>query len=948
MPELEQALSLFERMLTEHEAVTARFAKALLLAKARADRDETAQIAHPSNFWDEALTLLKRLAQRRFPPDMVAVKGDESALESLMRAFAKPEMRALGGQIAMMGRYNTYCQDAARQATAPCVDLDPKDINGAVRGAYEARIDRSRGDLPPRAAENDPGNTSQLQAFLGLVGELMDRRLCSKATPAVTMFQAMASDRCDDYPLKGFMAASAPLIGSLLGDLKECGFIALSDMGRAFGQAMMNRSAAQIASGSPELEQREREHGLDLLRYINNETMDAILQTGASVGLTLDSMRGLFDNIFRACSGVAEFDTTPSASALARVLFAPQGSKTQLFADSMFPPATVRPYLSGTLRDFDPIDGRADFDPNLPPDHLKLSQAFSGALSVWEIAWQFGSMPAASLMTSIAPLTLALNQHDFFPFGDAAVEAKGAPYFDSDQYLLNPLVGAFAKHFASAASGQQSADPRKPFFSELSNLRSYEGLLVEMLGEPGVVANPYLNEQQAAYLNAQQNIGLFSALNALLATLDGLSFEGGEDGIDVLSALTERILNAHAYCAPDKRTYVGLGSVGADGARRLDGKGACDCDRNADDVLDPAAPAACAGLLLRKPLRERGSDVDYLTWERGEAFDGSTPNTPFRALAPIDVILSTLNRIDEMFAHDADAKRAFRRARSEVIDTLFETTELAGGDVRFANPHTVALLRATLRWTREQLARHHVAAANDPTGKPLDEAERARMARAALRGWAEQLPARSEAFLSSPLPASLLHFLNELQQSKPAREALAAFLAHAFDAEVEPAHDGWRPLALALIDMLQLLGERETLPPLLRAASRTLIPNVDEVVARGSERTRPAPIETLIMFADHALQADRPGTLSKLLGRLVALDPSYLNGKAAPLDSLLEALSQVQRVKPNAPDVFDRADIAELLKQVSDFLRDDRRGMARMSEIIQQRSLPTGALRIEN
>jgi len=903
-PELDATLELFDRFLVEHPEVAARFAKALLDAKARADLDTNAHIEHPSNFWDEVIVLLKRLSQRRLLADDANPDIDETALESLFRALADPGIRHMGGQIAIMGRFNTVCQDPATKNLSFCVDINQTNINDPVQGAYTTRIDRSMPDLPSKVGEGVPGNVSQLQNFLMLVGELMDRPLCNKKTTGAELFAAMSSDQCDDYNLKGFIGASSGIIGALLGDVDECGFIEVPDMGRAFGGAMMNGT------------ENEEKYGLDLLAYINNETIEALLSAGQPVGITLDSMRGLFDDIFKACSGVPDFDTRPTGPALARVLFAPKGSKTQIFGDKMFPPATLKPYVAKSeLRMFD-LDN--------PPADIKLADVFQGSLPAWEVAWQFGDAEPSALMNSIVPMMLALNKHDFFPYKDEAKRTAGAPYFDSEQYLFNPLVGAFALHYPSKASGYQSTDPKQPRFAHLSNLTSYEGILVDMLAEPDLKPNDYMNQEMVDWWNGQTNVGMFLALHDFLTTLDAMEFEGGRDGIDVFANLAGRMLNPHLYCAPDTVTYVSLES--APGAR--DGVGACHCDRNGDGQLDEGAPAGCDKLKLRKPLTMRGTGgQDFVTWELGDKFDGTTdltpdndlPAGPYQALAPIDLLLKSLNDFDAKYDANEPVKTKWRGARSRMMDVLFETDGTA-----FKNPHTIPMMRTMIDWGRKHVKTYR----DQDTGQD------------AVRAWSATLPGRFETFVQSPVVASTLLLMADIQKSPTLTKEMNAFLAHMFDASADPKTDSFRSMILVLVDMLQMMRDGQNLPPIMRAASRAFVPNSMDVVMGGAPMQADAtPLDKTMTFMRLAAQQDDTGTLAKLLGRTVSLDPKHAGGKVVPLETLIDVLAEVNRATPAAGGPMDRNDLKVMLAQVSDFLSSKTDGMERMYQIIQNRFL---------
>ncbi len=305
-------------------------------------------------------------------------------------------------------------------------------------------------------------------------------------------------------------------------------------------------------------------------------------------------------------------------------------------------------------------------------------------------------------------------------------------------------------------------------------------------------------------------------------------------------------------------------------------------------------------------------------WELGEAFDGK--DRKFEPLSPIDILLSALSDFDAVFdaKQNEAAKATWRAARSHMIDTLFEVADGSDGTARFANPHTVPMLRAMTDWGRRRVGLYRDAG---------DQAS--------VRAWSSALPARFQTFAESPVVASLINFMAAAQQSPELNRELSSFMAHTFDAGQEP----FRAMILVLADALQLLRDGDNVSPVLRAASTAMVPNVADVLGVGQD---PAPLEgapadLILDFVNAAVAADQSFTMAKLMGRMVALDARHEQGQVAPLETLIDVIAEVNRAQGPEGSPLVAADISAMLGEISDFLKDEQRGMARMVRIIQNR-----------
>lgn len=841
-PELDRSIELIDRVLTEHEPVAAGLARAMFEAKAVADLNTTAHIVQDAPFWDDMVWLLERFARRR------GVEG-QTALEGLMRGIADPRARHLGALLALPARYKDP------------IDINPDDINAEVVGTYQTRVDRSMPDIP--------GNQAQLERFLLLVSELMNRPLCNKKTTGGALLRAL-----------GMGGIGIDLAADFI-TIEECGFMKVPDLGRAFGMAMTG--------------------DLDLMDYISNETLAAL--TPAFIG-DEGFVRDLLDDIFTTQSGIDEFDTTPTGAAFVRILFYPPNSQTAEFAEGLFYPFTMKPYtVQFSEADFEALGATRE----QPPEHLRLDRVYEGALAFWEVPWDFGDGEAVTLQESIIPLLEALNAHDY-------VEGESDPNrFDSELYMFNPMAGIIGENYPSPANADEDlvdtnallqTDPTKPNYSRMSNLVSYEPIIADMLAGPPPVANEYFDDGQAQWFAEQPAVDLYGALWQLMNTLDELDMGGGEDGIDVLASLAERLLNAQLYCDPD-----------ASGVVNLRGQGAC---HRSDSP--------------RPPLSFRGGE-DFLTWADGEAHDG-TGEEAMRAVSPLQLLFKALNDYDDIYERGgprrADGtptehprKVPWRTARSEMVDRLFETD----GE-RFLNPNLLPMLRHTMTWARRRLAVYHDAGGDQ-----------------AVRNWAATLPGRAETFVGSPVMTGLLSFASAMQDHPGMSREMGLFLQYMMDdsSGSQGQGHGHHTFLLSVIDMLQILRDQTNVPPLMHAAGSALVPNAHQVLSAGAPVSEaPSDLHRTLSFLRDMVAVDTQQTMPKILARLVSESPLHREGRIVPLETILEVVAEVNRTVPNAGSALDEADLTQMLWQTQDFLTDEKRGLERMYRILQARTLDPG------
>lgn len=200
-PETEDALSVAEQLLRDHESETAGLLRSARFLADAADRHPEAQLEHSSVLWDELIAFAVSASHR---PGM---------LEALLRSFSDERTRRLGATYASYMRYRDR------------VTYDPDDVNGEPLGLpLDEPVDRSM----PDTFENE----SLFQRTLGLIDGLNGVQVCNRAG-------AVLNIRVLGVPLR------YPLIGSA----GACDLIAIDNVAEAYARSILGTYELEIQSG---------------------------------------------------------------------------------------------------------------------------------------------------------------------------------------------------------------------------------------------------------------------------------------------------------------------------------------------------------------------------------------------------------------------------------------------------------------------------------------------------------------------------------------------------------------------------------------------------------------------------------------------------------------------------------------------------------------------------
>jgi hypothetical protein len=661
--------------------------------------------------------------------------------------------------------------------------------------------------------------------------------------------------------------------------IASCDMMNYDDLGRVFGGSMSEAWKLELGLGLNEIL-----GAVNLIRGIG----------GGSANTLGDIM------------GIQGLDEYPGPEALMRMLFTDVP-----LVDLMLDPLLVR---------------------NAPDNSEKywLKKVYGNTIEGWEVPFDFNDGTRASFWNAFRPLAEAFNRHDYDPL-DAEHAGDEHSY-----YIYMELASTFGRYYGSPQAGYAS-DANAPFFNVQADVRAYEGLIADIVAGPTLVATactPEASSTDRCWVSEETlshhpvNLGLYEKLHHVLRALDQVQVADGRDGIDIMASFVELMLNAHKACDP-----AGTGLVGADGL------GACD---RADAPYPPLeirrSEPGDTFARTNKGVRYDGTEQAHsATWQplikdragrpivqggslhakdqaQRDSAGNVVPFTPKRYVSPLRHLLGTLNDIDGAFASNGDKLAHWRSARSGLVDQFFATD-----GVTFRDQTARALLLAGLDFARKRFERHRMDGDTD--------------------AWVASLEPRAEAFARTPIVLGALDLLSATRSDEKLNAELSELLAYLFDDQRKEA--SFDTTLYALLDLVQVLRDDANMQPTLSALSRLIAPNAPEAVAKGEPLAiESGSLERTTGLLRDILRVDEYASLSALLENLVIPHPEHQKGRETPLETLIDVAAEVNRASPSRDQgkQMTAADFKETFAQIREFLSDERRGLERLYDIVQQRS----------
>ncbi|MBO6937250.1 MAG: hypothetical protein JJ863_19925 [Deltaproteobacteria bacterium] len=292
-------------------------------------------------------------------------------------------------------------------------------------------------------------------------------------------------------------------------------------------------------------------------------------------------------------------------------------------------------------------------------------------------------------------------------------------------------------------------------------------------------------------------------------------------------------------------------------------------------------------------------------------------------MTPLLALLDALGGIDDAWAANPDRHARHLSGRSQMVDVLL-TVEETGGQHQFVKRRVPPVLEILIPFIRERIADHR--AAGD------------------LEEWSRGIADRVETSIGSATGAAMLNLVDALREDEAATDELSGLVRYLMDEEA--GADAFDNTMIATADLLQLLEDDTNLDPLFQALSTGVSPDARAVADGGGSvdgsalsSEGSALDETLALLRD-IVDVDERETLPVVLRNLVSLPPE--TSGETPLEIIIDVVAEVNRARPGIGGAMLADDHAEVLGTAHDYLTDEYRGLERMWDVVQNRTINDG------
>ncbi len=312
--------------------------------------------------------------------------------------------------------------------------------------------------------------------------------------------------------------------------------------------------------------------------------------------------------------------------------------------------------------------------------------------------------------------------------------------------------------------------------------------------------------------------------------------------------------------------------------------------------------------------------------------DGTTVK---KQVTTFDLIANALKRIDDRFANAsgfdasdrAERQKRWKKARSRLVDT-FLAVDGTGANARFRNPAVPQAVVRLLKTLREQVN------ANCPDRETTGKCDWARV----------ELAKKMADTMRGPLFAAIVDLADKLQ-ADPSRvelEKLAQYLL-----TVVTSDESLRAVLASAVDVIQVLRDGQTLPPILNVMSSLSVPD-NTMAPDGVTPTSGAAdivLQVLNVLSrdpqngespDAPLVFDRYHVLDQILPNLVKPIDDSGSSKTA-LEVILDVAADVNRYDSSQDGPLTPDDYKQVATAAHDFLVSPTRGMEQLYTVVRGR-----------
>lgn len=291
-----------------------------------------------------------------------------------------------------------------------------------------------------------------------------------------------------------------------------------------------------------------------------------------------------------------------------------------------------------------------------------------------------------------------------------------------------------------------------------------------------------------------------------------------------------------------------------------------------------------------------------LTDRYGNTSTTTEDGRPVDTLSPWYVLAEAHQRKRAALGAAATEGAAWRGAVTNTVDVLLRGDAVVGSGWRFRNRRLRGVILALVDFLDSRLQAHDAASDRD----------------AWLR---DDLPARIEDVVTSPVFAGLADFAVSITNDSDARFQLEALMAYLVD-EVANTDVFWTSVTSAA-DILQFALDDADIVPVVRAIGDVLRPELGLLTPQ-------------LEFAKAARASDETEALAAIMRNLFA---EHRPGHTAVGD-LIDGITEVNRMRPyeDLGEPYSAEDYRASLRAVAVFLGEEKRGLRKFIQIIQSRN----------
>ena len=570
LPETKPLLQMLDQLLATNEAAATELIYAALQIRAESKKTQydSAQLGggKPHEFWDDLIGFGQEIIDKR-----------TGVLLDILNSTLDPLTAAQGPILAHQMQNNDVVTLPASDINADVVvaGCAMMPAGAASAPAYCSPVDRTMPDVGP--------NRSIFQRVLSMIHATYKTPICNKEGATLTVQDPIPTT----FPNPGGITVLVGCPDSTLAPPPATSYKACQLISQVSGAVSQMRGMLN--------------KGIVVLND------DEIKTCAAAVGSDLDATQ-------EKESGIKGFTFKPTAKAIARFSFGP---RNKFLTDLFDPVKAFDPALSA-----DKQPAVAEYEPN----------------AIWplEVIDPEALGPDGkgnSFLTAAVPLLDAFDKHETFkPNGDYI-----------DKYYFAELMGLVHMHYSSPRADPcplpivmgnegcvQSADASQPFFTNGTNLQSYEPLIIYSLLDQNILG--VLQRSTQAFKNYKA--------------------DDGRDGVQVLEAFLEAMLKPNANVQyRDGTKYAKTNTCKV--------------------ITGPDGGPACTPDAAGKPV--------------GRIIQGGVP--------PLYLLLDALSEIDAMWEQNKDNHEVFLQVRSTLVDKLLDVTKAADATTSFTNRRAYALTR---------------------------------------------------------------------------------------------------------------------------------------------------------------------------------------------------------------------------------------------------------------